>query len=88
MKLFLGIWVGVIILGWGLLFILSLFSGGMAPLLLISLIIAALIRIAVANMEEVDELRRRLKTLEETIGLHEEKTAPSAEGTSCTTDKE
>ena len=72
MKLFLGIWVGVIILGWGFLFAVSLFSGSLAPLLLVTLIIAALITGLVSLSEEVDQLSRRVKALEDATAPKEE----------------
>ena len=72
MKLFLGIWVGVIILGWGFLFVMGLFSGSLAPLLLVTLIIAALITALVSLSEEVDQLSRRVKALEDAAAPKEE----------------
>ena len=80
MKLFLGIWVGVIIVGWVLLSLFSMISGGMGMLLLATLIIAALITGIVVLSNETDELRQRVKALEEA-------SAPQNEHTGITTDE-
>ena len=72
MKLFLGIWVGVIIVGWVLLSLFSMISGGMGMLLLATLIIAALITGIVVLSNETDELRQRVKALEEAAATQSE----------------
>jgi len=74
MKLFLGIWIGVIIVGWVLLSLFSMISGGMGTLLLATLIIAALITGFVALSNETDELRQRVKALEEAAAPQSEDT--------------
>jgi hypothetical protein len=57
---------------------MSLFSGSLAPLLLVTLIIGALITALVSLSEEMDELRRRVKALED-AAAPEEETAPEAQ---------
>ena len=92
MKLFLGIWVLVIIFGWVLLFVLSLFGGGMAPLLLGSLIIAALIRGLVAvtseTEQEIEELRQRITVLEDALTAQSGESLSALEETSSVTKDE
>ena len=80
MKLFLGIWVGVIIVGWVLLSLFSMFLGEMGLLLLVTVVIAVPITGVVALAHETDELRQRVKALEEAA-------APQNEHTDITTDE-
>lgn len=65
MKTFFLVWISVIIFGWALLNLFGMFFGEMGLLLLATLVIAVPITGLVSLIQETDELRQRVKALEE-----------------------
>ena len=65
MKTFLGAWLGTLAVGWLLLNLFGSLFGSTGLLLVGVTVIAILISVLVSLTTELDELRRRVETLEQ-----------------------
>ena len=67
MKTFLTAWVAIIVLGWLLIGVVASIFGSVGLLILAAAVIAALIAVIASQYQDIDDLQKRVKALEEKL---------------------